>query len=65
MFFLLISAFLTSVSWFVLGKAHSYIHTHMNFAMWYFGFVQLLFYIPLHMLWIKLKAYKLKREGKR
>ena len=65
MFFLLFSAFLTSVSWFVLGKAHSYIHTHMNFVMWYFGFIQLLIYIPLHMLWIKLKGYILRKKRKR
>ena len=36
--------FLTSISWFVLGKSHSYIHTHMNFVLWYFGFVQICFY---------------------
>lgn len=60
--FLLISAFFTSVSWFVLGKAHSYIHTQMNFVMWYFGFIQLLFYIPLHVLWMKLRGYILRKE---
>lgn len=66
-FFLLIAAFLSSVSWFVLGKAHSYIHTHMNFAMWYLGFIQLLFYIPIYMLWIKRnhEVCRKKREGKR
>lgn len=64
-FFLLLSAFLTSISWFVLGKAHSYIHTHMNFAMWYLGFVQMLLYVPLHILWIKLKGYVLRKERKR
>lgn len=36
--------FATSASWFMFGKAHSYIHTHMNFVLWYFGFVQALFY---------------------
>ncbi|ODR36005.1 hypothetical protein BEI60_15340 [Eisenbergiella tayi] len=45
--FLLLSAFMTSISWFVLGKAHSFIHTHLNFVMWYFGFIQLLFYVPV------------------
>lgn len=65
MFFLLLSAFLTSISWFVLGKAHSYIHTHMNFAMWYFGFIQLLFYVPLHFVWIKWKSFRLKNTGRR
>lgn len=34
-----------TLSWIVLGKAHSYIHTHMNFVLWYFGFVQICIYI--------------------
>ena len=37
--------FVTSISWFVLGKSHSAEHTHMNYVMWYFGFVQICFYI--------------------
>ena len=37
--------FITTISWFVLGKAHSAIHTHMNFVLWYFGLVQICFYI--------------------
>lgn len=37
--------FLTSASWFCLAKAHSYIHTHMNFVLWYFGFIQISIYI--------------------
>lgn len=49
--YLLLFAFLTSISWFVLGKAHSYIHTHLNFVMWYFGFVQLILYIPIKAVW--------------
>ncbi len=40
--------FLTAVSWFVLAKAHSYVHTHMNYVLWYFGFVQTCFYVILH-----------------
>ena len=39
--------FITSVSWFVLAKSHSYVHTHMNYVLWYFGFVQICFYIIL------------------
>lgn len=35
---------IASISWFVLGKSHSYIHTHMNYVMWYFGFVAVLVY---------------------
>ncbi len=37
--------FLASISWFCLAKGHSYIHTHMNYVLWYFGFVQICFYI--------------------
>ena len=37
---------LPALSWYFLGKSHSYIHTHMNFVLWYFGFVAVLFYIP-------------------
>ena len=37
--------FLTSISWFCLAKGHSYIHTHMNYVLWYFGFVQICIYI--------------------
>lgn len=37
--------FLTSISWFVLAKGHSYIHTHMNYVLWYFGYVQICLYI--------------------
>lgn len=37
--------FLTSISWFVLGKSHSYVHTHLNYVLWYFGFIQICFYI--------------------
>lgn len=25
--------------------AHSYVHTHMNYVLWYFGFVQICIYI--------------------
>ncbi len=38
---------LPAISWFVFGKAHSYVHTHMNFVLWYFGFIAVLLYIPI------------------
>lgn len=39
-YFILIVLFaLVPLSWFVLAKAHSYIHTHMNYVLWYFGFI--------------------------
>ena len=40
--------FLTGMSWIILGKSHSYIHTHLNFVLWYFGFVQCCIYIILN-----------------
>ena len=42
---------IASVSWFVLGKSHSYIHTSMNFVMWYFGFMQIMFYSIIEMVY--------------
>lgn len=38
---------LASVSWLVLAKSHSYIHTNLNFVLWYFGFVQICLYVLL------------------
>lgn len=35
----------TTISWYVLGKSHSYIHTTMNYVLWYFGFIQICLYI--------------------
>ena len=45
---LYVLAFAAAISWFVLAKAHSYEHTHLNAVMWYFGFVQMCFYMPIH-----------------
>ena len=42
---LYVVSFMTSISWFILAKAHSYVHTHMNYVLWYFGFVQICIYI--------------------
>ncbi|WP_426418666.1 hypothetical protein [Bradyrhizobium genosp. A] len=39
-----LASFLCSASWFVLAKGHSYIHTHINFVLWY------LLYIPFGLL---------------
>lgn len=39
---------ITCISWFILGKSHSYIHTHMNYVLWYFGFVQICLYIIIN-----------------
>lgn len=39
------------LSWYILMKGHSFIHTHMNFVLWYFGFVQICLYI----LWMQIR----------
>lgn len=44
-FYLLITFALPALSWYILGKSHSYVHTHMNFVLWYFGFVAVTFYV--------------------
>ena len=36
---------LSTLSWIILAKGHSYIHTHINFVMFYMGWVQVSFYI--------------------
>lgn len=47
--------FLASISWFCLAKGHSYIHTHINFVLWYFGFVQISLYVIVNKI---VEAYK-------
>lgn len=37
--------FFTCISWFVLAKSHSYIHTQLNYVLWYFGYIQVCIYI--------------------
>jgi hypothetical protein len=37
--------FLVTISWVVLGKAHSFIHQPLNNVLWYFGFIQCAIYI--------------------
>jgi len=57
-FFLYAVMFVTSASWFYLAKPHSYIHTHMNFVLWYFGFIQICIYVIISRLicWIERKT---------
>jgi len=28
-----------------LAKSHSYVHIHLNYVLWYFGFVQICLYV--------------------
>lgn len=40
------------LSWFVLGKAHSFIHTHILFLLWYFFYIPTIFFIPTQLIGI-------------
>lgn len=42
---LLFLSLLSTLSWIILAKSHSYIHTHMNYVLWYFGYVQMCLFI--------------------
>ncbi|MBQ8279970.1 MAG: hypothetical protein IJZ23_09045 [Roseburia sp.] len=53
---------IASVSWFVLGKSHSYIHTSMNFVMWYFGYMQIAFYVVVELACGAIKKVKEKKR---
>ena len=55
--------FFTAVSWFVLAKSHSFIHTHMNYVLWYFGFVQTCFCIIVNKIMESLKIRKTTKES--
>lgn len=37
--------FLSGISWFVLGKSHSAAHPFLNYILWYFGYMQIMFYV--------------------
>ncbi len=54
---LLIMSLVASISWFVLGKSHSFVHIHMNYVLWYFGYVQMCFLIIGDTLLAWFKAY--------
>lgn len=40
--------FISTISWHVLAKAHSFVHLHMNYVLWYFGFIQMTFYLIIN-----------------
>ncbi len=37
------------ISWFVLAKAHSYVHTSLNYVLWYFGFIPIIVYLSIEL----------------
>ena len=63
---LFIFSFISCVSWFIFAKNHSYIHTHMNYVMWYMGYIQISIYILLKFILnlslIKKTRYLLKKR---
>jgi uncharacterized membrane protein YqaE (UPF0057 family) len=62
---LLIAFFLPPVSWFVLAKAHSFIHTQLNFVLWYLGFVPAIFHVcfnGLKLLFVRLCEWAITTE---
>ena len=42
---LIITFCLPAISWYVLGKSYSFIHTHMNYVLWYMGGIGAIFYV--------------------
>lgn len=47
-----------TISWLFLMKNHSYVHTHLNYVLWYFGFIQVCFYIIVKKCYAFLKELK-------
>ena len=56
--------FAANVSWFILASPHSYIHHHMNYVLWYFGFIQFCFYLIADSLVFILQSAGLPRNRK-
>ena len=44
-FYLLLLSLIATLSWLILAKSHSYVHVHMNYVLWYFGYVQMCLFI--------------------
>jgi uncharacterized membrane protein YqaE (UPF0057 family) len=40
-----VTFFAVPASWFILAKGHSYTQTHINFVLWYIGFIPALIYV--------------------
>lgn len=47
---------LIPLSWYVMAKGHSHIHTHMNYVLWYLGFVPALFFVCMNTIVVTLKS---------
>ena len=42
---LFLISLMSTLSWIILAKSHSYIHTHMNYVLWFLGYFQMMIYI--------------------
>lgn len=51
---------LVPLSWFILAKPHSYIHTHMNYVLFYLGFISCIFYVFLLLIKFLLMQCKIR-----
>ena len=57
LFFIMLSV---PLSWFILGKAQSFIHVHINFVLWYIGFVPAAIFVLLNSIAILWKRFESK-----
>ena len=55
---LIIAFIIPAISWYVLGKSHSFIHTHMNYVLWYMGGIASMIYIIFKEILIHIKYEK-------
>ena len=52
---------LATLSWLILAKNHSYEHTSLNYVLWYFGYIQMCFYLIVKFI---IDTYKIVRTKK-
>lgn len=43
----------STLSWVILAKSHSFIHTNMNSVLWFLGYCQMMMYIIVSCFWCK------------
>lgn len=61
---ILMLLFIANTSWFILASPHSYIHHHMNYVLWYFGFIQFCIYLIIDAGFFVLHSLGLPRRKK-
>ncbi|WP_338637106.1 hypothetical protein [Spirobacillus cienkowskii] len=49
---------LIPLSWYIMAKAHSQVHTSTNYVLWYFGFIPALFFVGINFLVILFQKAK-------